>query len=126
MSTVTTVPLVCDTACRVACLSGHVFVFEPNTPKEIPEHAVATCRAAGCFPAGGAAPKKEEVTSPDPIFIELHKALTEIQESGDPNYLTASGIPRKSEVQKRMAGTFTNKQLQTAWDSLTLDAQESD
>lgn len=116
----------CDETCRVACLSGHVFLFEANVPQPIPEHAVKECRAAGCFPARAlstaapaTAPAQTEPVDDDPVMDELQVALAEIRDSGDPNYMTAAGMPRKAEVQKRVTADFTGSQLKRAWDLLT-------
>ena len=122
MSTTNT-ELMCDETCRVACLSGHVFLFEANVPQAVPEHAIKECRAAGCFPvqAARAAPKVEEPIEEDPVMDDLQVALAEIRDSGDPNYMTAAGMPRKAEVQKRVTAAFTGTQLKRAWDLLTIN-----
>lgn len=116
--------LVCDEDKRVSCLTGHVFLFKKNIPREIPEHAVLDCRTAGCFPAGEKPPVVKDNT-PDPVVEELCAVIETIMDAGDPNQMGENGQPIAKYVKEGMASKFTRAQFKAAWAIWTEDDNES-
>ena len=103
---------------RLASLSGHVVQFEANTPRRVPEEAVAEAMAKGCVPVDQAdIPFYEDLTRSKVDFQgDLRKSLIflaaqAVAKENNVKNFDGGGIPRASVISERLGYDVTAKEV---------------
>lgn len=103
---------------RLASKTGHVVLFEANTPRFVPDAVVSDAMAAGCVPVDKAdIPFYEDVTRAQVEFegdarrSTIFLAIQAIVESNDIKEFDGGGVPKAEAVSNRLGYTVARDEV---------------
>lgn len=103
---------------RLATLTGFVTIFEPNTPKFVPDNAVAAAMAEGCVPVDAAdTPFHENLARTTVDFTGgvrasmLFLAIKDVVKGNKPKDFDGSGVPNVPALEHRLGFDVSRSEI---------------
>lgn len=124
--------LVHATKMRVATLAGHVVVFAPGVPRDVPQAAVRDCMAKGARPY--TEPGEPEPVIPaiaDQVSAEsdhsrLVKLFKEVIDRSAKEEFRQDGQPKSAVVLKYFGRNINDEERTAAWAEATASVPKAD